>query len=46
MQVKDKALGHRKKTVNQVVPPSNPGQFDNFLPWFGVDGRRIDCFTV
>ena len=41
MQVKVKALGHRKKPVKQVVSSGAHRQFHKFLSWFKVDGRII-----
>jgi len=41
MQVKVKALGHRKKPVKQVVSSGAPRQFHKFLSWFKVNGRII-----
>jgi len=38
IQIKAKALGHRKKTVKQVVSSGAPGKFHKFLSWFKVDG--------
>jgi len=41
IQIKAKALGHRKKPVKQVVSSGAPRQFHKFLSWFKVDGRII-----
>jgi len=41
MQIKAKALGHRKKTVKQFVSSGAPRKFHKFLSWFKVDGRII-----
>jgi len=41
MQIKVKALGHRKKPVNHVVSSSVPRQFHNFLSRLEVDGRIV-----
>ena len=41
IQIKAKALGHRKKTIKQVVSSGAPRQFHKFLSWFKVDGRII-----
>jgi len=41
IQIKAKALGHRKKTVEQVVSLGTSPQFHKFLSWFKVDGRII-----
>jgi len=41
IQIKAKALGHRKKTVQQVVASGAPWQFHKILSWFKVDGRII-----
>jgi len=41
VQIKDKALGHRKKTVKQVVSSGAPRQFNKFLSWLKGDGRII-----
>jgi len=37
VHIKGKALGHRKKTVKQVVSSGTPRQFHKFLSWFKVD---------
>ena len=39
IQIKAKALGHRKKTFKQVVSSVAPQQLHKFLTWFKVDGR-------
>jgi len=42
IQIKAKALGHRKKKpVKQVVSSGAPRQFHKFLSWFKVDGQII-----
>ena len=41
IQIKAKALGHRKKTVKQVVSSGAPRQFHKFLLWCKFDGRII-----
>ena len=41
IQIKAKALGHRKKTVKQVVSSGAPWQFHKFLLWCKFDGRII-----
>jgi len=41
VQIKAKALGHRKKPVKQVVSSGAPRQFHKFLSWFKVDGGII-----
>jgi len=41
IQIKAKALGHRKKSVKQVVSSGAPRQFHKFVSWFKVDGRII-----
>jgi len=41
MQIKAKALAHRKNPVKQVVSSGAPRQFQKFLSWFKVDGRII-----
>jgi len=41
IQIKVKALGHRKKPIEQVVSSGAPRQFYKFLSWFKVDGRII-----
>ena len=41
IQIKAKALGHRKKPVKQVVSSGAHRQFHKFLSWFKVDGRII-----
>jgi len=41
IQIKVKALGHRKKPVKQVVSSGDPRQFHKLLSWFKVDGRII-----
>jgi len=44
MQIKVKALGHRKKTVKQLVSSGAPRQFHEFLSWFKVGGQIIVNF--
>jgi len=44
MQTKVEALGHRKKTANQVVSSGTPRQLHNFLSWLKVDGRLTVLF--
>ena len=58
MQIKVKALGHRKKPVIQIVSSGAPRQFHEFLLWFKVDGQiianlirlyfslSIDCYFI
>jgi len=41
IQIKAKELGHRKKTVKQVVSSGAPRQFHKFLLWCKFDGRMI-----
>ena len=41
IQIKAKALGHRKKPVKQVVSSGAPRKFHKYLSWFKVDGRII-----
>jgi len=41
MQIKAKALGHRKKTAKQLASSGAHRQFHKFLWWFRVDGRII-----
>jgi len=41
IQIEAKALGHRKKTVKQVVSSGAPRQFHKFLSWFKANGRII-----
>jgi len=44
IQIKAKALGHRKKPDEQVVSSGDPRQLHKFLSWFKVDGRIIANF--
>ena len=41
IQIKGKALGHRKKPVKQVVSSGAPRQFHKYLLWCKFDGRII-----
>ena len=41
IQIKAKALGHRKKPVKQVVSSGAPRQFHKYLLWCKFDGRII-----
>jgi len=44
MQIKAKALGHRRKPVKQVVSSGAPRQFHKLLSWFEANGRIIVNF--
>jgi len=41
IQIKAKALGHRKKPVEQVVSSGTPPQLHKFVSWYKVEAELL-----